>query len=613
MRPYLALTFGLIIFSWLNIGAQDMESSFLLRKAEIVQNLTLLENPGSLIPLRRLDTLQIASVSVGTGTVTPFQRMLEKYATIRHFTLNMHATPEQQAQLLRSMSAYNLVILGIHHPHASNSNLFMNLKGKVVTVFFTPISNTVVVPDMFSGSLLFAGHNDELTQEMAAQAVFGGLPISGRLPQIFGKYETGQGIQIPHAVRLGYTIPEETGINSASLTFTIDSIINDAIRQQAFPGCNILIAKEGKVIFHKTYGYHTYENIIPASPNDIYDLASVTKVTSALPAIMKLTEEGKIGLDDPFSDYWPDWQKRFLHRSNKDDLTFRELLAHQAGLVPFIKFYENTQKQGKAQSRWFRVEADEKYNLMVAPGMYLRNNFRKKVYKTIRLSELKDRGRYIYSDLFFIMAPEVISRVSGDDYLHYLDSCFYRPLGAGTLTYLPVRKFSTDRIVPTEADQYFRKRLLQGSVHDEASAVLGGISGNAGLFGSANDLAKILQMYLWNGTYGGEQYLKEATLKEFNRVQYPHNGNRRALGFDKPLPNNSTLSLKDSYPSPDVSTESFGHSGYTGTFFWIDPKYQLVYIMLANRVYPNRSYTKLTELSIRTKVQQAIYDEILKR
>ncbi|NJO68288.1 MAG: serine hydrolase [Bacteroidetes bacterium] len=393
----------------------------------------------------------------------------------------------------------------------------------------------------------------------------------------------------------------------------MDSIINDAIRQQAFPGCNILIAKEGKVIFHKTYGYHTYENIIPASPNDIYDLASVTKVTSALPAIMKLTEEGKIGLDDPFSDYWPDWQKRFLHRSNKDDLTFRELLAHQAGLVPFIKFYENTQKQGKAQSRWFRVEADEKYNLMVAPGMYLRNNFRKKVYKTIRLSELKDRGRYIYSDLFFIMAPEVISRVSGDDYLHYLDSCFYRPLGAGTLTYLPVRKFSTDRIVPTEADQYFRKRLLQGSVHDEASAVLGGISGNAGLFGSANDLAKILQMYLWNGTYGGEQYLKEATLKEFNRVQYPHNGNRRALGFDKPLPNNSTLSLKDSYPSPDVSTESFGHSGYTGTFFWIDPKYQLVYIMLANRVYPNRSYTKLTELSIRTKVQQAIYDEILKR
>lgn len=612
MKASLFFTFLLLasIFQVNIISSQDLESSWLWNREQIALKLTLLENHQHLIPLKKLDTLRIASVSTGAATITPFQQMLGNYTQVHHFNLPANCSDVQMSDVLKKLAAFNLVIVGVHSGQPSALQLLHSLKSKYIATFFTESSFLAGAEELKPDGLIFACKNDELSQEMAAQLIFGGIGAAGKLKVATGRYPAGYGITIDQPVRLGYSVPEDVGINSISLSFSIDSIINDAIRQQAFPGCNILIAKDGKVIFHKTYGYHTYENIIPTSKNDIYDLASVTKVSSALPAIMKLNEEGKIKLDERFSTYWPDWQKRLFHRSNKTDITMRELLAHQAGLVPFIKFWQQSQKDGKVMPKWYRVEEDDKYNMMVTPGMFLKNNYKKKVYKTIRLSELKDRGKYIYSDLFFVMAPELIGRVSGDHFLHYLDSCFYEPLGASTMTFLPTRKFSIERIVPTEEDQYFRKRLLQGSVHDEASAVLGGISGNAGLFSNAGDLAKLLQMYLQNGTYGGEQYLKAETLMEFTRVQYPQNNNRRGLGFDKPLLNNSTLSLKDSYPSPDASVESFGHSGYTGTFFWVDPKYQLVYIMLANRVYPTRNNTKLTELSIRTKVQQVIYDEL---
>jgi len=609
----LHLLFGVMflgfIFQKHNADCQDLESSYVWNRDQIVENLTLLENQNNLIPVKQLDTLRIAAVSMGVGSITPFQQMLANYAGIKFFHLPLNSPDSVLWALSKQLTAYNLIIVGVHNVQPLAKSLINSIQGKSIVAIFNDTTFITEV-DLKADGLILANHNDELSQELAAQMIFGGIGAKGKLSAALGKYPAGFGFFIDQPIRLSYSVPEAVGINSASLMFSIDSIVNDAIQQQAFPGCNILIAKEGKVIFHKTYGYHTYDNIIPTSKNDLYDLASVTKVSSALPAIMKLNEEGKIKLDQHLSTYWPDWDKRLFHRSNKEDITIRELLAHQGGLIPFINFWQQTQKNGKVKTKWYRVEEEENFSHMVAPGMFIKDDFKKKVYKTIRLSKLKDRGKYVYSDLFFVMTPEIISRISGDNYLHYLDSCFYKPLGAGTITYLPTQKFSIDRIVPTEDDRYFRKRLLQGSVHDEASAVLGGISGNAGLFATANDLAKLLQMYLQMGSYGGERFLKEETLKEFIRVQYPQNNNRRGLGFDKPLLNNSTLTLKDSYPSPDASAESFGHSGYTGTFFWVDPKYQLVYIMLANRVYPNRSHTKLTELSIRTKVQQAIYNEI---
>lgn len=575
-----------------------------------LQNITLLENPNDILPLRRLDTLRIAVVSAGAASITPFQSMAGNYAPVDFFNFPFSGSDSLMTKTIRKLKAYNLIIIGIHGNIQAARHLTNAGTSQKIIAYFCDTASYLSMHNTSASAIITSFRNDILTQELTAQLIFGGVSARGRLASAVGYYPAGAGISIEQPVRLGYSIPEDVGINSALLSLRVDSIIRDAIAQQAFPGCNILVARDGKIVFHQTYGYHTYDNIVPSSRNDLYDLASVTKVSSALPAIMKLHGEGKIDLDERFSTYWPDWQKRLFHRSNKEDITLRELLAHQAGLVPFIKFWGKSQKDGKVRPRWYRVEEDGDYNLMVSPGMYLKDDFRKYVYKTIRLSPLKDRGKYVYSDLFFVMAPELIQNVSGENYVKYLDSCFYKPLGAGTITYQPTKKFPIDRIVPTEKDEYYRKRLLQGSVHDEASAVLGGISGNAGLFGSANDLAKLLQMYLNEGSYGGEQYIRQETFREFNRVQFQQNKNRRALGFDKPLPNNSTLSLKDSYPSPYASPESFGHSGYTGTFFWVDPKYKLIYIMLANRVYPNRSYNKLLELSIRTKVQHAIYESL---
>ncbi len=586
------------------------EADYLTLRAEALQNITLLENQKDIIPLRRLDTLRIAAVSIETGSITPFQNMAGNYAPADFYNIPAHCSDSLMTKTIKKLERYNLIIIGVHGNIQAADQLTKSIHSKSILAFFCDTASFVKMQHTAPSAVITVFRNNELSQKLAAQLIFGGISAHGRLSAAVGKYPAGAGISIEQPVRLGYSIPEDVGMNSALLSLQIDSIIQDAIAQQAFPGCNILVAKDGKIIFHKTYGYHTYDNIIPTSKADIYDLASVTKVSSALPAIMKLHGEGKIDLDERFSTYWPDWKKRLFHQSDKEDITMRELLAHQAGLVPFIKFWGKSQKDCKIIHKWYNIEPDGDYNLEVTPGMYLNQNFRKYVYKTIRKTPLKDRGKYVYSDLFFVMSPELISKVSGSNYVKYLDSCFYKPLGAGTITYLPTKEFSIDRIVPTEKDEYYRKRLLQGSVHDEAAAVLGGISGNAGLFASANDMAKLLQMYLNEGSYGGEQYIRPETFREFNRVQYPQNKNRRALGFDKPLPNNSTLSLKDSYPSPSVSPESFGHSGYTGTFFWVDPKYKLVYIMLANRVYPNRNHNKLLELSIRTKVQQVIYDSL---
>jgi CubicO group peptidase (beta-lactamase class C family) len=258
----------------------------------------------------------------------------------------------------------------------------------------------------------------------------------------------------------------------------------------------------------------------------------------------------------------------------------------------------------------YSADQREPFDSEVAPGMYLDSRFKKNVYKAIRISPLETRGKYVYSCLSFIIAPEVITKLSGMKYTEYLDKNFYRPLGATTVTYQPSRKFSDDQVVPTEYDAIFRKRLVHNSVHDEASAVLGGISGNAGLFASANDLAKIVQMYVQFGTYGGKEYLKRATIEEFNRVQFPQNNNRRGLGFDKPLIDNQKFDRANAYPCPAVSPQSFGHSGFTGTFFWADPSNGLIYIFLSNRVNPTRDNNKLSEMNVRTEILQTVYEQL---
>ena len=602
----------------------------LQKRRQIEASMTLLENRNHLIPLDRLDTLKIAALSVGDSIPTEFQHMLANYMKVDFYNLPEQFTAKDLAGLTASLKKYNLVIAGIHSfqkdglkdekndSPEDNWNGFEQLNDylhreitSVVCYFCDPPLANEMKSFGKSAGLIMAFQNDSLTQSLAAQLIFGGIGAKGKLQSdIWTSYHPGDGILIEKAVRLKYTIPEEVGIKSVSLQTPIDSIVNDALDKKAFPGCNVLVVKDGEVIFRKAYGYKTFDKLIPAHLDDIYDLASVTKISGGLPGIMKLYDEGKIGLDKPVANYFPDWKNKPSSKSNKADLTIRELYTHQSGLIPFISFYQATIENGNPSPKWYAAQADKIHSLCVAPGMFLDNRFLDSIYFEIRKSPLKNRGKYVYSDLPLVITPQIVKNTSGIDFQEFVESNFYRPLGASELTYLPLQKFSRDRIVPTENDQYYRFQQLQGTVHDESAAVLGGISGNAGLFASANDLAKLMQMYLQMGTYGGKQYVSEATMKEFTRVQFPQNNNRRGLIFDKPSLDNKTLKPKDAYPCPEVSAESFGHSGYTGTFVWMDPKCNLLYIFLSNRVYPTRDNNLISDLNVRTKILSAIYRNI---
>jgi len=384
----------------------------------------------------------------------------------------------------------------------------------------------------------------------------------------------------------------------------VDSIITNGIKNQSFPGAQILIAKEGNIIFHVAYGFHTYDSIQPVGLNDIYDLASVTKILGPLPALMKLVDEGKIDLDIPFSTYWKPWKRR----KNKRTITLREILAHQAGLKPYIIFLNEVLKyNGQFKNRFLHTKSVKRYTNEAFEGIYVKNRFNRKMYRMINRSKVSLDKKYTYSGLTFLLFPELISQWTGMPYEQYLGKEFYKPLGMKTFGFLPSTKHFPNNIVPTEIDTTFRQTLTKGWVHDENASLLGGISGNAGLFGTADDLAILMQMYLQNGIYSGKRYISEKTMKEFTRTQYPENNNRRGLGFDKPYLNNSSFSLTDAYPAPEVGQNSFGHSGFTGTFVWADPEHQLVYIFLSNRVYPSRENRNLYDLNIRPAIQQIFY------
>ncbi len=608
----------------------------LIKRKIIESSLTLLENKEGIIPLVYLEKTRIAAVSVGSSNTTPFQRMLAKYSKVDFFQLKENFTDTERVEMQKKLKEYDLVVAGIHsmfesklrhslqvgilqkeppiRPYGVTGELdslltFFASKPKTITVFFaSPYGLGELHAPLKTDGLIMAYQNDSLAQELSAQLIFGGIGAQGKLPvSIPGKFKAGDGLEIKNSIRLKYTIPEEADIRSEPFNREIDSIVSNALYNKAFPGCNILVAKDGKVIFHKAYGFHGYDKIIPEQEEDLYDLASVTKITGGLPVWLKLYDEGKVNLDEKVSTYYPEWKNRIFHRSNKSDITVRELLSHQSGLTPFIPFWKRSLKDGKISSKWYTFEPDKKHNLQVARGIYLENRFACKIYKTIRKSDLKFRGKYVYSDLPFLLTPKITSGISGKSFIESLDSNFYYPLGAYRITYRPLFKFSDNEIIPTEMDDYYRKQQLLGTVHDESAATLGGISGNAGLFASANDLAKLYQMYLQMGSYGGRQYLSESTMKEFTRAQFPRNNNRRGLGFDKPSLNNPNLSEKGSYPVKDASPESFGHSGYTGTFVWIDPKYKLVYIFLSNRVFPTRNNNKISDMNVRTEIQQIIF------
>jgi beta-N-acetylhexosaminidase len=585
-----------------------------------INGLTLLRNEGNVIPLRNLQNTRIATVAINRNEQTIFQSRLCDYAPADNYFINPADTGAVSA-FFKGLTGYDLVIAGVYGLDQRPDKGFgitpaldsflgkLTGSNRTIIVWFgNPYGLGTINPPVKADGLLLAYQENDYTEDLSAQLIFGGIGASGSLPVTINEmWPYDLGLITPGNLRVQYGVPESAGMSSILLERRIDSIVNTGLIKKAFPGCEVMASRKGIVIFHKSYGYQDYDDRIKIEDSDLFDLASVTKVTATLPSIMILEGEGKFSTDETLGHYLP-----FFKRSDKGNLKMNEILTHQAGLKSWIPYWQETvKKNGKFKKHIYSHVYSEKYPLEVAEGLYISEKFMKKIYADIKKSPLTEK-KYLYSDLGFILAPEIIRNLSGEDMPAFITDNVYKKIGARDILFNPLNKYHLSRIVPTEYDSLFRKQQLHGTVHDEGAAMMGGISGHAGLFATANDLMKLLEMYRKMGTYGGEQIIPREVMEKYTSVQFPENGNRRGLGFDKPLLDNATKSYEDAYPAKSATPSSFGHSGYTGTFVWVDPEKELCFIFLSNRVYPTRRNTLISDLHLRTDILQAFYDSIIK-
>ena len=404
---------------------------------------------------------------------------------------------------------------------------------------------------------------------------------------------------------LTYGTPESVGINGKYLNRTIDSIINKSIADRCFPGCQILVARRGKIVFNKSYGYHTYENERIVENNHIYDIASCTKVLGSTLCLMRLVEKKKLSLDKPFSNYFEEFRG-----TDKESLTLRELLTHQSGLRHINWSKMLLDKQMKHRADVFSSTQSEAFPYQFGKNLYLCKDAHARMFEQIVKREL-GKKKFYYTCTPFYCFPTVIERITERNYEEYLYNEFYKPLGCRDITYNPINKYSLERIVPTDKSRYLHKGLIHGFVHDEAAGSLGGVSGNAGLFASAESIAPILQMLLNRGVYGGKRYFRSKTIREWTSCQYPENGNYRGLGFDRRrFDDYPIITPRRIYYAESASECSYGHSGFTGTMIWVDPAEDLIFIFLSNSVHLRRNIQVFNDSNPRAKCHEAVYKAI---
>ncbi|MBL56838.1 MAG: hypothetical protein CMP61_06610 [Flavobacteriales bacterium] len=589
----------------------NTEKSKLVRRKLVENALTLLKNENDIVPLKALSKLKLASVSIGEGKITPFQNMLDNYASFKHFTLSRNASQDEIETLMESLKDYNLTVVGVHGNSRSPRKKFgitSNMVDAIASIrkshpaILALFANPYVLgqfPELDNvEALIMAYENALLSQEYAAQLIFGGIEAKGKLPvSASERYTAGTGI-VTKKKRLKYSIPIEQGFNPEKLK-KVDSIAFTGIEEKAYPGCQILIARRGDVIYNRSFGYHTYDKKREVESTDIYDLASITKVTASVPNLMKLVEDGELNLDYNLCDYLD-----YVDTTKYINMNIRRMLAHNAGLVSWIPFYQRTMRRGQLRYDVYSNTQSDDYPCKVSDDLYIRQAFKDSVREWITHHGIHKKHDYRYSDLGYYFYKDIIENQNDVSLDLLSDSLFYKPLGATTLTYNPLEKFPREQIIPTENDMHFRKRLIHGTVHDPGAAMLGGVAGHAGLFSNANDLAKMFQMYLNRGEYGGERFIDSKIIDEFTKVQFPDENNRRGAGFDKP----SGDTVGPTYQH--VGMSSYGHSGFTGTLVWADPDKDLIYIFLSNRIYPDADNKKLIRMNIRTDIQKAIYEAI---
>lgn len=592
---------------------QDLNtpSAKALKRKLIENSLTLVRNPGNLIPFYNLDTLEMGSLSIGTGKRTTFQQVLARYQPMLQLATDKNISTDQYTYLLRQLSDKKVVIVGLFDLDKRLDRNFgvtqstiqlvkaLQQKTKVVLVIFGTPYALRSFDDI--DWVLQAYESDVVTQELAAQSLFGAFSLSGILPvSASARSFRDMGLNTTPTGRLRFDIPESVGLNSEVLD-RIDYIVNEGIAKKAFPGCQVLVAKDNRIVFFRAYGKHTYDGSDSTTTEDIFDMASITKIEATTLSVMKLYDEGKLDISKPMSRYLT-----ALKGTNKEPLLLQDIMIHQAGLQPWIPFYKSTVmfdgREVCPSPTYYAAMASGKFTIPVACDLYMRSDYCDSVRSEIYNSPLRGATDYKYSDLGFILMRDMIHEITGQDLDVYPESEFYRSLGMGSTAYNAWSRFAPSRLVPTEEDNYFRMQQIDGYVHDMGAAMLGGVSGHAGLFSNANDLAIFSQMLLNKGEYGGVRYLKPETVALFT-TRFG-GSTRRGLGFDmKELDPKKTQTVSDK-----ASSNTFGHTGFTGNCFWVDPDNGIIYIFLSNRTYPSMNNNRLINGDYRTRIQNVIYE-----
>jgi beta-N-acetylhexosaminidase len=584
-----------------------------LKRTLIANALTLVRNEADLIPFTTPGDMKLASLSIGSTKSTPFQERLLHYNSMPVFHSSKDINTTKSNHLIAKLKKYDAVIVSLHDMSQQGSKNFgvsastpaflrqLSRETQVIlTIFGNPYSLRYF-DDI--GTILVAYEDGREVQDITAQALFGAIAFKGRLPVTASAKSTfGTGVMTQKLARFGYAPPKSVGVDSTILS-NLEEIAENAIKAKATPGCVVLVAKEGQILYEKPFGYHTYKKQRKVAVDDLYDLASLTKVTAATISIMKLYEEGKISLDTPIVRYLPE-----LKSTNKAKLVLRDIMAHRAGLKDWIPFYKETveksRRRVKQKQEFYRTSSEGAFSVGVASSLFLRDDFIDTIYQKIYDSKLRPNRNYEYSDLGFYLIARIVHKVSGKALDQYVKETFYDPMGLQNISYTPREHYPAERIPPSERDNYFRLQTVQGYVHDMGAAMLGGVSGHAGLFGSASDVATIMQMLLNGGQYGGKRYLEAATIDTFTRRH--HLDSRRAIGFDmRQLHPDKWINL------PAITSEqTFGHTGFTGTCAWVDPEHELIYVFLSNRTYPSMNNYKLNRMETRRRIMSTIYDAV---
>ena len=576
---------------------------------ELYENaVTVVKNDGTILPIKNLNQ-KIAYVKLGDDTNSSFVKTLKKYTEVTEVASTNIDT------LMTRLADYETVIIGYHKsdkswwksPELTVSDMqiidsIASKKKVIIDCFAKPYALSRILNFDELPGVIVSYQNGDIAQEVSAELIFGAIDAKGLLPvSINSRLKAGDGITTQKLNRLGFSTPESVGMSSEKLK-QIETYAQKAIDGKMAPGMQILVARKGKVIYQKSFGKQTYEGDVKVKNTDLYDVASVTKMIATLPNIMQIYDQKKVGLETTLGEMLP-----MFKGSNKEQITFKELLSHYGKLQAWIPFYKATLDSAKMPlDRFYKKVYSEGFTKRVSDSLYLRDDYHDLIMKQIVNSPLIEKKEYRYSDFTFVILKQYVEKMLGRHLDELAADNFYKTLGMNNTTYNPLKKFDKSVIAPTEIDTYFRHDTIQGYVHDMEAAMEDGVGGHAGIFSNAMDIAKMMQMYLQKGNYGGVQYFSEATFNDFNTCWFCAEGNRRGLGFDKPQ-------ISGGGPTCGcVSMSSFGHTGFTGTMAWADPETDIVYVFLSNRTYPDSNLPNtLSKENIREDIQRVIQDAII--